>query len=477
MHSPDPLNPAAPRPVQAVRRGEASESKGRTRLSQALGPLGRFRRDHWLLASVLASVSTLLVLTAPGFAGASLQPAERARQVLELELPAVLPGSDEAERIEAEVAARQGPGEVDWRLVSVRPGQTMGAIFAEQGLSARTLHRLLEHPGVREPLTRFRPGTEFAFDIDEAGELRALRFDRDEATRVVLHVEGEGIREEKLERELQRRIQMASGSITGSLSEATSRAGMSTATMLEMAKVFGYDIDFAMDLRVGDEFHVVYEDVYRDGERLRGGDILAATFVNRGKTFQVFRYTFADGKTEYFDADGRPMQKSFLRTPVDFARISSRFTAARRHPVLGTMRAHRGVDYAAPTGTPIRAAGNGRVRFAGWQGGYGRTVIIDHGQGITTLYAHMSRFGPHKTGARVSQGSVIGYVGASGLATGPHLHYEFRVHGVHRDPLTVTLPKPEPLPRTELARFRQQTQPMMAKLDLLAGGGQARASL
>ncbi|MCG6118102.1 MAG: peptidoglycan DD-metalloendopeptidase family protein [Aquimonas sp.] len=439
--------------------------------------MSRFRRDHWLLASVLASVSTLLVLTAPGFAGASLQPAERGRQIVELELPALLPGSEEAARIEAEVAARQGPDEANWRLVSVRPGQTMGAIFAEQGLPARTLHRLLEQPGARDPLTRFRPGTEFAFDISGEGELRALRFDRDEATRVVLHVDDSGIREEKLERELQRRIQMVSGSITASLSEATSRAGMSTATMLEMAKVFGYDIDFAQDLRVGDEFHVVYEDVYRDGERLRGGDILAATFVNRGKSYHVFRYTFADGKTEYFDAEGRPMQKSFLRTPVDFARISSRFTASRKHPVLGTMRAHRGVDYAAPTGTPIRAAGNGRIRFAGWQGGYGRTVIIDHGQGITTLYAHLSRFGPHKTGARVTQGSTIGFVGASGLATGPHLHYEFRVHGVHRDPLTVTLPKPEPLPRSELARFRQQTQPMLARLEVLAAGGQARASL
>jgi murein DD-endopeptidase MepM/ murein hydrolase activator NlpD len=163
--------------------------------------------------------------------------------------------------------------------------------------------------------------------------------------------------------------------------------------------------------------------------------------------------------------------------PIDFARLSSRFSNARRHPVLGTVRAHRGVDYAAPTGTPIKAAGDGRITFAGWRSGYGRTVILDHGNGVTTLYAHMSRFSSYKTGARVSQGNTIGYVGASGLASGPHLHYEFRVHGVHRDPLTVTLPKPEPLPRTELARFQQQTQPMLAKLDLLAGGGQARASL
>jgi murein DD-endopeptidase MepM/ murein hydrolase activator NlpD len=251
---------------------------------------------------------------------------------------------------------------------------------------------------------------------------------------------------------------------------------MSTSSMLEMAKVFGYDIDFAQDLRVGDSFHVVYEDIYRDGERLRGGDILAATFVNQGKTYQVFRYTFADGKTEYYDADGRPMKKSFLRMPIDFARISSRFSSARRHPVLGTTRAHRGVDYAAPTGTQIKSAGDGRITFAGWRNGYGRTVIVDHGNGITTLYAHMSRFSSYKTGARVSQGSTIGYVGASGLASGPHLHYEFRMHGVHRDPLTVTMPKPQPLPGGELARFRSQTQPMLARLEVMQTSAGALAS-
>src|SRR5690606_38738508 len=158
----------------------------------------------------------------------------------------------------------------------------------------------------------------------------------------------------------------------------------------------------------------------------------------------VFRYVFDDGRVEYFDAEGRPMKKSFLRMPIEFARLSSRFSNARRHPVLGKVRAHRGVDYAAGTGTPIMTAGDGRISFAGWQNGYGRTIIVDHGNKTTTLYAHMSRLGKYKKGARVRQGDVIGYVGATGLATGPHLHYEFRIAGVHRDPLTVTLPKPEP---------------------------------
>lgn len=467
------------RPVQAVRRPRpadladpAATADTPTSLPRLpLSALARFRREHWFLASLLATVSTFVVLTIPGFAGASLEPQNAARTYLQLELPE-LSEIAEAEPVES-AATAAAPG--DWATVTVKPGQTLGAIFSAQGLSATLMHRLLEHPGAREPLTRFRPGAEFAFQI-EGGELRALRFDRDEATRVVLHVDGDSIREEKIEREVQRRVQMASGTITESLSEATARAGMSTASMLEMAKVFGYDIDFAQDLREGDSFHVVYEDIYRDGERLRSGDILAATFVNQGKTYQVFRYTFADGKTEYYDGEGRPMKKSFLRMPIDFARLSSRFSNARRHPVLGTVRAHRGVDYAAPTGTPIKAAGDGRITFAGWRSGYGRTVILDHGNGVTTLYAHMSRFSSYKTGARVSQGNTIGYVGASGLASGPHLHYEFRVHGVHRDPLTVTMPKPQPLPAAELARFREQSQPMLARLQQMQATASALAS-
>ncbi|SDE06720.1 OapA family protein [Aquimonas voraii] len=478
MHHDDSTPRSAPaRPVQAVRRPRPADfaDPAATADTPASSPrlplsaLARFRREHWFLASLMATVSTFVVLTIPGFAGASLEPQSAARTYLQLELPAL------SEIAEAEPLEQTAAAAGDWTTVTVRPGQTLGAIFSAQGLSATLMHRLLEHPGAREPLTRFRPGAEFAFQIED-GELRALRFDRDEATRVVLHVEGGHIREEKIEREVQRRVQMASGTITESLSEATARAGMSTASMLEMAKVFGYDIDFAQDLRVGDSFHVVYEDIYRDGERLRGGDILAATFINQGKTYQVFRYTFADGKTEYYDGDGRPMKKSFLRMPIDFARLSSRFSNARRHPVLGTVRAHRGVDYAAPTGTPIKAAGDGRISFAGWRSGYGRTVILDHGNGVTTLYAHMSRFSSYKTGARVSQGNTIGYVGASGLASGPHLHYEFRVHGVHRDPLTVTMPKPQPLPAGELARFREQTQPMLARLQQMQATASALAS-
>jgi murein DD-endopeptidase MepM/ murein hydrolase activator NlpD len=190
--------------------------------------------------------------------------------------------------------------------------------------------------------------------------------------------------------------------------------------------------------------------------------VLAATFTTGGKTYTGFRFE-RNGKTEYFDAEGRPLKKSFIRSPIQFARLSSNF-GARRHPVLGRMRMHKGVDYAARTGTPIMAAGDARVQFAGVQRGYGNTVILDHGRGHTTLYAHMSRFGKFRAGQRVSQGEIIGYVGSTGLSTGPHLHYEFRVNGQHRNPLSVTMPPPEPLRGAELAAFQAQVAPAMARI-------------
>jgi murein DD-endopeptidase MepM/ murein hydrolase activator NlpD len=418
----------------------------------------RWQREHWMLASCLGAVAVLVSSIIPGFADAHREhPAATADWVV---TPLALPEPLQTLRAEAAVTQRK------WHSVPVRAGQSMADLFQQQGLSAALLHRLLQAEGARGPLTRIRPGQVFDFETTADGELLALRFEKDDATRLLLVVDGEQIRSESQQRQLQHRVQVASGRISDSLFAAAEAAGMSGAATLELAKAFGYDIDFAQDLRVGDEFHVIYEEIWRDGERLRSGDILAATFVNQGKRYQVFRYLFEDGRSDYYDAEGRPMKKGFLRMPIDFARISSRFSTARKHPVLGTTRAHRGVDYAARSGTPIMAAGDGKVLFAGWKNGYGRTVILQHNNKITTLYAHMSKFAGLRTGARVRQGEVLGYVGASGLASGPHLHYEFRIAGVHRDPLKVTMPKPEPLPASELARFRLQKEPLVAQLAL-----------
>jgi len=359
------------------------------------------------------------------------------------------------------------PDDDAWQTVTVRAGQTVGDIFRQQGIGPGDLQKLLNDRDNATALRNIHPGDEFAFLRGPDGGVRSVRFDRNDHTRVIENFTGDGIEEHVQDRKIERRTHVAHGVVERSLFEAGAQAGLDDAMVLKLANAFGYDIDFAQDLRQGDSFTVIYDDVYCEGERLRDGEIVAATFINHGKRFSAFRYTDSAGNTMYYSEDGRPLRKAFLRTPVDFTRISSLFSVARVHPILGTMRAHRGVDYAAPTGTPIHAAGDGKVVFRGWQNGYGNVVILQHGGHYSTLYGHMSRFAGIGVGQHVSQGQTIGFVGMTGMATGPHLHYEFRVDGMHRDPLTVTLPKAEPLPPTELARFERQSQPLLAKLKTL----------
>jgi murein DD-endopeptidase MepM/ murein hydrolase activator NlpD len=409
-----------------------------------------------VLAGLSASLGILIVTIIPGFASAMREQGERPDlATVSLPLPPV------ASKAQATAAGNA------WQMVRVQDGQTLGALFAQMGVPASVMHHVLEVPSARA-LSRLRAGAEIGFDLGSDGELRGLRFERDEASSIELSLAGGKVKETVIERPIERRTMVASGEITSSLYAAGAKAGLSNAAINQMANAFSYDIDFTQDLRDGDRFQVVYEELWRDGERLRSGGVVAASFINRGKEYTALRYV-QNGKEEYFDLTGRPLKKSFMRMPIEFARISSRFNPRRKHPVLGTVRAHKGVDYAAGTGTPIMAAGEARVSFVGWQNGYGRTVVLDHGRGYTTLYAHMSRFGKYKVGQRVPQGSVIGYVGKTGLASGPHLHYEFRVNGVHRDPLTVTMPKPKPLTGTALAQFRAATAPAMAQLKRVEG--------
>jgi len=464
----DQANASAELPRSAANFARRQLSALKVGMRALPGALRCWEREHWILATFTASTVAMVAAIAPGFANATLQPEIAPRLVQELPLPAPESTEDAAEEA-LEAIAGTVSQQPQWRVVEVKPGQTMSDIFAEQKLPSATLHTLLQFPGAKTPLSRIRPGKSFEFLIGNEGELLAIRFERDETHVVTLNLENGKVRETLDKRDLQYRVAMAHGEIVDSLYGAAAKAGIGNTTTVELAKVFGYDIDFTQDLRKGDTFSVVYEELWRDGERLRGGEILAATFVNQGKTYHAFRYEFANGERGYYDENGRPLKKSFMRVPVEFTRISSMFTANRKHPVLGKIRAHKGVDYAAPSGTPIVAAGDGRISFAGWQNGYGRTVIIDHGRGYSTLYGHLSSFGKYKTGDRVRQGNVIGAVGMSGLATGPHLHYEFRINGAHRDPMKVTLPRPEPLPKAEFARFRAQTAPMLAKLELMDG--------
>lgn len=432
----------------------------------------RWHAEHWVLGGVALLLTALVGIVIPTFASANRHDPGPAFTTLPLDIPAPAPGSEADPAIGAWAFEDTGP---DWRHVRVRAGQSLSDIFREQGIAPVELHRALESQSDGSALRSIRPGQEFAFAFDEAGGLVAMRFERGDAARVILHFGPDGVREELEARALERRTRIAHGTVTRSLFYAGEQAGISDSMVLKLANAFGYDIDFAQDLREGDRFSLIYDEIYRDGERLRDGDIIAATFINQGKRYTAIRHTNAAGETVFYNEEGRALRRSFLRTPVEFTRISSVFSTGRKHPILGTMRAHRGVDYAAPTGTPIRAAGEGRIVFRGWKSGYGNFVMIQHNKEISTAYGHLSRFSSVKKGDRVRQGQVIGYVGMTGLATGPHLHYEFRVNGQHRNPLTVTLPKAEPLPATELAAFRKASAPLLARLAWLDERQLARA--
>ncbi len=363
-----------------------------------------------------------------------------------------------------------------WLEWTVRSGDTLARLFDRSGLDRRDLARLLAEATHAARLGRLQPGQTIRYRVDEEGRLRALAIEPEPSLRVILELEDGSLRERAEALHVETRVAFAVGTIESSLFDAGQEAGLSDALILQMADALGYDIDFALDLRAGDRFALFYQQPFRDGEPIGRAELLAVSFVNRGKRHDALRFQRQDGTVGFYDAEGRPLRKAFLRTPVEFTRISSRFALARKHPILGRMRAHRGVDYAAPTGTPVRAAGDGRILTIGAQGGYGKTVVIDHGRGITTLYAHLSRFAPGlRRGSRVRQGQTIGFVGMTGLATGPHLHYEFRVRGVHRDPLTIPLPRAEPLPPVELAEFRRQAGARLAQIERL-GGIEARTS-
>jgi len=262
------------------------------------------------------------------------------------------------------------------------------------------------------------------------------------------------------------RQRIASGAITGSLFASAERAGMDQRTTMNLVDIFAWDIDFARDMRSGDTFKVVYEERFDDEGRTLESSILAARFVNQGREYQAIRYAQKNGRVDYFTPDGKSMRKAYLKAPVKFSRISSRFTLRRKHPILGYTRAHRGVDYAAPRGTPVHAIGDGYIAFKGWKHGYGRFILIRHtNRNHSTAYAHMSRYARHiRKGQHVRQGQVIGYVGMSGLATGPHLHFEFRSRGRAVNPLTVKHPPARPVAKAERDRFMQQTAPLLGQL-------------
>lgn len=443
-----------------------------------------YPKTHLLAASGIAALLSLALLVFPS----SEVEAKRTTLNLELETPAEQLSQDQdaaelvqatneatptpfaqiepAENAAAETAKAEEPKAPSHREVVVSRGDTLSTLFEKVGLPATSVHEILASDKQAKQFSQLKHGQKLEFEMSPDGQLSTLHSQVSDLETISLNKSAKGYTFRRVTKLPTMRSAYVHGVINSSLSASGQRAGLPHSLTMDMAKVFGYDIDFAQDIRPGDQFEVIYEQKVVNGKTVGTGNILSARFTNRGKTYTAVRYTNKQGISNYYTADGNSMRKAFIRTPVDFARISSRFSSGRKHPILNKIRAHKGVDYAAPRGTPIKATGDGKVLLAGRRGGYGNTVIIQHGNTYRTLYGHMQGFAKGvKTGGSVKQGQVIGYIGTTGLSTGPHLHYEFQVNGVHVDPLGRKLPMSDPIAKSERSRFLQQSQPLMARMN------------
>ena len=355
-----------------------------------------------------------------------------------------------------------------WQTVTVKEGDNLSLIFSRLAISKNDLYQILSLGEDTQSLKRLKPGQVLRLKFEDS-KVEELVHESDLTHTLKVKKTDDEFEAKIIEEKPEIKVATSIGSIQDSLFLSGQKAGLSDNVIMQMFDIFGWDIDFVLDIRKDDQFRVVYEELYKNGEKIKDGKILAAEFINQGRVFKAVRYIDFEEQPGYYSEQGKSMRKAFLRTPVNFTRISSHFNLERKHPVLNKIRAHKGVDYAAPLGTPVKSTGNGKVLFVGTKNGYGNTVIVQHGGKYTTLYAHLSRFSRGlKKGNRIEQGQTIAYVGKTGLATGPHLHYEFRVDGLHRNPLTVDLPKSLPLPEQYMKDFIEQTKPLLTQLASLS---------
>jgi len=424
---------------------------GRT-LARALRALSA---GQWLAVAVLGMSGVAAFGLAPG------TPLEAVpAQAILRELP-----NPVAAALDAPEAAV--PTERYWREERIRRGDTIGSVLARLAVDDPEATAFLRTDPAARPLYRLRPGKALRVETDAAGRLETLRLVAGNGDLLSIERRDGGFAAVSSAAPVEVRREMASGEIASSLFAAADANNLPDAVTLQLTDVFGGDIDFYHDLRRGDRFAVVYEMRYLDGEPVGAGRIVAAEFAHRGTVSRAFLWRDASGVEAYFTEDGAALRKAFLRSPMEFSRVASGFSNARFHPILQTWRAHKGVDYPAPIGTPVRATASGKVLFAGQQNGYGTVVHLQHRGAFSTLYAHLSRIAPElRSGTRVMQGDVIGHVGQTGWATGPHLHYEFRVGNEPSDPLTIALPNGEPLSPANRTAFAARIEPAAAELAL-----------
>jgi murein DD-endopeptidase MepM/ murein hydrolase activator NlpD len=380
--------------------------------------------------------------------------------------PPVVPPVDQAALLE-EVAALlpETVPEFEKLVLNIASGDTMEKLFRKNNLSLGHLMSIVQLDEAKTRFRRIKPGDVFEVTHDD-GQVISLYSELDLTSALQIDKQETGFAAKIVERPIEIRKRMAYGVIDTSLFESATTAGLSDKVIMNIAGIFAWDVDFVFDIRQGDNYYVQFEEIWQDGEYVSDGEIIAAEFNNDGRKIQAIRFIDDHEHSEYFTPSGNSVRKAFIRAPVDFTRISSNFNPNRKHPILNKIRAHRGVDYAAPRGTPIKASGDGKVIFRGTKSGYGKTVILQHGGNITTLYAHMSSYVLKVgVGSRVRQGQTIGFVGKTGLATANHLHYEYRLNGVHRNPRTVNLPDAEPIDEQYREKFMAVAEPILKELE------------
>jgi murein DD-endopeptidase MepM/ murein hydrolase activator NlpD len=435
--------------------------------------VSHYPRDHLRIAGALCGL--VLVLLVLPLGGDDLEPNGRTEIVLDMGL------SPEQEQPNAPalsdfVITPQAKPQIEvqpiledvtlWRNIEVKSGDNLSSIFSKVGLSNQDLFRVLNSSDEAKVLNQVYPGYQLDFLIPPEGELEQLRLLKSPLEGFLFTLNNNNYDVESILNFPQLRPTFKVGTIADSLFMAGQREQIPAVTIMEMANIFGGVIDFILDPRAGDDFSILYDEKYLDGEFIGHGDILATQYTNQGKTFTAVRYINEQGEAGYYNAEGESMRKAFLRSPLDVFRISSNFNPSRRHPILNTIRAHKGTDYAAPRGTPIRATSDGQVTRASRNGSFGNLVIVKHAGGFETKYAHLSKYANGvKKGKRVRQGDIIGYVGTTGSATGPHLHYEFLMGGVHQNPRTIIdkLPKAESIDPAEMDGFRTQTADLLKR--------------
>ena len=421
--------------------------------------------QHWLTHRKLLVFGATLIITGlliGLFESNDEEQGETGPAVIDLTIPEKKPANVPQPEEGAETTQIELPEIETWEPVKVKSGQTLDGIFRQQGFSISLLHEILALNDETRSLKKIRVGDLFEFQREDDGSLGRMRYALDESRYLIVDHHQDNLAAEIQHREVVAEVTQAEGMIESSLFLAAKKAGLRDAMIMKLANIFGWDIDFVLDIREGDRFLLVYEKLYREGEYLRDGKILAATFINQGERFQAIWFEHGD-IADYFAPDGRNMRKAFLRAPLNFSYISSGFNPRRMHPVLKRVRPHRGIDYYAPPGTPVYSAGDGTVIQSAYSRANGHHVFVKHANSIVTKYLHFTKRTVNK-GQKVKQGQTIGTVGSTGLATGPHLHYEFVLNGVHRNPRTVPLPKVEPLKGDSLLAFQQQSAPMLTQL-------------